>query len=229
MSWDVYLKPGRVFLHTKLWVPRDANGTGVVFSHGWGGAHVFDDLHQRLAGWGFTVASVEHRGYGQSTGHPRLSAWPKDMAAVAEWLRARGLRVWTMGLSTGGTIALVTAAKRKEIAGAVALSPFASLARILEDHPPCREILEARFGTLRPLDYRTADALRWGPKIRPRPAVVVHATGDEIVAFAHAEAIRERARGGIDLWRIEGGDHRLQTVERAPLFERIREFLLKVG
>lgn len=66
-----------------------------------------------------------------------------------------------MGLSTGGTMPLVTAAKRPDIVGAVALSPFASLKRILEDYPPCREILEARFGTLRPKDYRTADALKW--------------------------------------------------------------------
>ncbi len=124
-------------------------------------------------------------------------------------------------------MALVTAAKRKEIVGAVALSPFANLARILEDYPPCREILEARFGKLQPLDYRTTDTLRWAQKIRPRPAVVAHATADEIVPFAHAETIRDQAPGVIDLWRIEGGDHRLQTTDRAPLFERIGEFLLK--
>ncbi len=76
MSWDIYLKNGRVFLHTTRWVPKEANGIGVVFSHGWGGAHVFDDLHQRLAGWGFTVASLEQRGYRESTGKARWASPP---------------------------------------------------------------------------------------------------------------------------------------------------------
>jgi hypothetical protein len=78
MSWDIYLKNGRGFLHTTLWVPKEANGIGVVFSHGWGGAHVFGDLHQRLAGWGFTVASLEQRGYWEATGKGRLVVSLKD-------------------------------------------------------------------------------------------------------------------------------------------------------
>ncbi len=220
---DVYLQSGRAFLAVKLFLPARRNGVGVVYSHGWGGAHLFDDLHGFLADSGVTVASIEQRGYGQSMGKAVLAKWPVDMAVVGAWLQAQDLRVWAMGLSTGGTMALVAAGKRDWIAGAIALSPFATLKLIRRDYPPCRKILADRFGTFRPVDFKTADALAWTGKIAPRPALVIHARGDEIVPFAHAEMIRDQ--GGATLWEIPGGDHRLQSIDRPALFERIRQTL----
>jgi pimeloyl-ACP methyl ester carboxylesterase len=222
---DIYLRNGRIFLAVKLFLPERANGVGVVYSHGWSGAHLFDDLHAFLAKSGVTVASVEQRGYGESTGKAVLAKWPEDMAAVGEWLRVRDLRLWTMGLSTGGTMALVTAAKYDWIAGAIALSPFANLKLIRHDYPPCRKILADRFGTFRPVDFETADALAWTAKIAPRPALVVHARNDEIVPLSHAEMLRDKA--GATLWDVPGGDHRLQTVDRLGLFTRIKQTLLR--
>jgi fermentation-respiration switch protein FrsA (DUF1100 family) len=220
---NVYLRNGPTFLAVRLFLPVRANGLGVVFSHGWGGAHLLDDLHAFLARSGATVASMEQRGYGQSTGKAVLAKWPDDMAVVGEWLRAQDLRVWTMGLSTGGTMALVTAGKNAWIAGAIALSPFATLKLIRRDYPPGKKILADRFGAFRAVDFETADALAWTPKIAPRQALVVHARNDEIVPFAHAEMIRDQ--GGATLWEIPGGDHRLQTIDRPALFERIRQAL----
>ncbi len=222
---EVYLRSGRVFLAVRLFLPTRPNGVGVVFSHGWGGAHVFDDLHEFLAGSGVTVASMEQRGYGRSPGKAVLAKWPEDMAAVGEWLRARNLRVWAMGLSTGGTMALVAAGKFPGIVGAIALSPFATLRLIRRDYPPGKKVLADRFGPFRPLDYETADALHWTAKIAPRTAVVAHARGDEIVPFTHAEMIRDR--GGAVLWELSGGDHRLQTIDRPALFERIKRALTR--
>ncbi len=43
--FDVYPRNGRVFLAVKLVLPERSNGVGVVFSHGRGGAHLFDDPH----------------------------------------------------------------------------------------------------------------------------------------------------------------------------------------
>lgn len=220
---DVYLRNGRTFLAVRLFLPARGSGLGVVYSHGWGGAHLFDDLHGFLADSGIAVASLEQRGYGHSTGKAALAKWPEDMAVVGAWLQARGLRVWAMGLSTGGTMALVAAGKHAWIDGAIALSPFATLRLIRRDHPPCRKILADRFGTFRPVDFATADAPAWTAKIAPRPALVIHARNDEIVPFGHAEMIRDQ--GGATLWEIPGGDHRLQTVDRPALFERIRQTL----
>ncbi|HSB81654.1 MAG TPA: alpha/beta hydrolase [Candidatus Methylomirabilis sp.] len=224
---DVYLRNGRAFLAVRLFLPKREKGIGVVYSHGWGGAHLFDDLHQYLADSGITVASLEQRGYGRSPGKAVLAKWPDDMAAVGEWLRARNRRVWSMGLSTGGTMALVTAGKHAWIGGAIALSPFATLKRIRQDYPPGRKVLADRFGAFRPIDYATADALTWTAKIAPRPAIVVHARGDEIVPFAHAEMIRDHA--GATLWAIPRGDHRMQKTDRRALFRRILETLTKAG
>lgn len=51
----------------------------------------------------------------------------------------------------------------------------------------------------------------------------MHARGDEVVPFAHAEVIRDKS--GTTLWEFPGGDHRLQTIDRPPLFERIKEVI----
>ena len=225
----VHLRNGKVFLACRLFVPKRPNGLGVAYSHGWGGSHIFDDLHARLAEWGFTVASIEQRGYGASTGKAQLSAWPDDLGATASWLQARGLRTWVMGLSTGGTMALVTAAQRPDVLGAVAISPFATLKRIQEDYPPCRQILAERFGRFAAADFATADALHWAPRIAPRRAVVIHCAADDIVPFAHARAIRAAAPRTVELWPIAKGDHRLETIKRAPLFARIRSALTRGG
>lgn len=222
---EVYLRNGRSFLAANLFVPPHPAGPGVVFSHGWGGAHLFDDLHLYLANAGVFVASMEQRGYGRSPGTPALARWPEDMAGVGEWLRTRTSRVFAVGLSTGGTMALVAAAKFDWFAGAIALSPFASLAQIRRDYPPCKKVLAARFGPLRPPDYAAANALTWTPRIAPRPAIVAHARRDEVVPFTHAEMIRDH--GGAELWEIAGGDHRLQSIDRPSLFKRIRHTLLK--
>ncbi len=222
---DVYLRNGRSFLATKLFVPAHPAGPGVVFSHGWGGAHHFDDLHRYLSDGGIFVASMDQRGFGRSPGTPSLAKWPEDMAAVGDWLRGRTSRVFAMGLATGGTMALVAAGTFEWFAGAIALSPFASLAQIRRDYPLCKKILAARFGPFRPPDYAAANALVWTPRIAPRPAIVAHARGDEVVPFRHAEMIRDQ--GGATLWEIPEGDHRLQSIDRSSLFKRIRLALLK--
>ncbi len=222
---DVYLRNGRSFLATKLFVPAHPAGPGVVFSHGWGGAHHFDDLHRYLSDGGIFVASMEQRGFGRSPGAPSLAKWPEDMAAVGDWLRGRATRVFAMGLATGGTMALVAAGTYEWFAGAIALSPFASLAQIRRDYPPCKKILAARFGAFRPPDYAAANALVWTPRIAPRPAIVAHARGDEVVPFRHAELLRDQ--GGATLWEVPEGDHRLQSIDRSSLFKRIRLALLK--
>ena len=49
----------------------------------------------------------------------------------------------------------------------------------------------------------------------------MHARGDEVVPFAHAELIRDK--GGATLWEFAGGDHRLQTIDRPALFGRIKQ------
>jgi pimeloyl-ACP methyl ester carboxylesterase len=222
---DVHLRSGNAFLAARLFLPTRPGSVGVVFCHGWSGAHHFEDLHAELAEAGVTVVSFEQRGYGLSTGRARLSAWPADMAAVAEWLRRRDLRVWVMGLSTGGTVALATAAQHPWIAGAIALSPFARLDRIRADYPPARKIFAEHFGELRAADHRAADALAWAPAIAPRPAVVVHTRRDEIVPFAHAELLRDKA--GVTLWELPRGDHRLLKVDRPALFRRIRRLITR--
>ena len=111
-------------------------------------ARPMTNLLALLAGRGYTVLRFEQRGYGASTGKADLSMWPVDMAACAAALTQIVNKVWAMGQSTGGTMALVAATQYNCFAGAVSIAPFCSLTRILEDNANARAILEARFGPL---------------------------------------------------------------------------------
>ena len=86
---DVYLRNGRSFLATNLFVPAHPAGPGVVFSHGWGGAHLFDDLHQYLSDTGIFVAFMDQRGYGSSPGTPSLAS-PTRTRSCRSWAAAAG-------------------------------------------------------------------------------------------------------------------------------------------
>jgi pimeloyl-ACP methyl ester carboxylesterase len=126
---------------------------------------------------GYTVLRFEQRGYGASTGKADLSMWPVDMAACAAALTQIIKNVWAMGQSTGGTMALVSAAQYHCFAGAVAIAPFCSLARIVEDNNNARAILEARFGPLQEKHFRAANALEIVASLT-KPALIVQGTAD---------------------------------------------------
>src|SRR5580765_6308556 len=103
-----------------MWTPAKSRNEGIVFCHGWGGGTPYDDLLSMLADRGYTVLRFEQRGYGSSSGLADLSLWPVDMAACAAAMTGIVNKVWAMGQSTGGTMALVAATQYNSFAGAVA-------------------------------------------------------------------------------------------------------------
>lgn len=218
--WDIHLEHDGNFLFCKFFVPAEPNGLGVVFSHGWGGSHQFGDLQSVLAAGGFHVLSLEHRGYGRSSGASKLSAWPQDMSFLAAYLRARGLKVWVMGLSTGGTMTVTTTARDPNIAGGISLAAFACLDDLFQFRPDARDILHNRFGELDDEDARAANARENVKSIAPRPIYLVHCKGDEHLTYRHSELIAESAAGAAELLLVDGGSHFFAGIDRPALFEQ---------
>jgi pimeloyl-ACP methyl ester carboxylesterase len=220
MPLSIYVKSGDDYLNSVIWIPEKSCGEGIVFCHGWGGGTPYDDLLKILADRGYTVLRFEQRGYGNSTGQGDLSLWPIDMAACAAVLRGVVDKVWAAGQSTGGTMALVAAATEDCFAGALSLAPFCSLPRILEDNVNARSVLEAHFGSLQEKHFRTANALAIVESLK-KPVLIVQGTADESVPFEHGKLLYEKLQSVAQFRPVEGGNHHLTNVDRAPVIADI--------
>jgi pimeloyl-ACP methyl ester carboxylesterase len=211
-----------------LWIPEKSRGEGLVFCHGWGGGTPYDDLLEILAGRGFYALRLEQRGYGESTGAADLSLWPVDMVACAAALGRVVHKVWAAGQSTGGTMALVAAATQQCFAGALSIAPFCSLAQILEDNVNARSVLEGRFGPLQEKHFRAANALEIVGNLK-KPVLIVQGTADESVPYAHGKLLYQRLGSVAQHRTVQGGNHHLTNVDRAPVIADIVTWFDSVG
>lgn len=220
MPMSFFLRSSDALLNCAMWTPAKSRDEAVVFCHGWGGGTPYDDLLRMLSEHGYTVLRFEQRGYGASTGNADLSMWPVDMAACAAALTQIVKKVWAMGQSTGGTMALVAATNYNCFAGAVGIAPFCSLTKILEDNKNARAILEARFGPLQEKHFRAANALEIVENLK-NPALIVQGTADESVPYEHGKLLHQKIPSGAQHRTVEGGNHHLTNVDRAPVLADI--------
>jgi dipeptidyl aminopeptidase/acylaminoacyl peptidase len=133
-------------------------------------------------------------------------------------------RIWAMGQSTGGTMALVAAAHYNCFAGAVAIAPFCSLPRILQDNPNARAILEARFGPLQEKHFRAANALEIVENLK-KPVLIVQGTADGSVPYEHGKLLYQKLQLVAELKTVPEGNHHLTNVERGPIIACIVDWL----
>lgn len=224
MPLSFYIKSGDDYLNSTLWIPERSRGEGLVFCHGWGGGTPYDDLLQLLADRGYYALRFEQRGYSKSTGNGDLSLWPTDMAACAAALKGIVKKVWAAGQSTGGTMSLVAATQHDCFAGAISIAPFCCLPRILEDNANARAVLEGHFGPLQEKHFRTANALEI-IQILKKPVLIVQGTADESVPFTHGKLLYESLGATAKFRPVEGGNHHLSNVDRAPVLADIISWL----
>jgi fermentation-respiration switch protein FrsA (DUF1100 family) len=192
------------------WPPQSVGGDLILFFHGQSGnrykaARMAEPL---AAGGGLLVAS--YRGYGDNPGEPNESGLYADARAFLSLARtlAPKSRVYLFGFSLGAAPALHTAAE-EEVAGVVILGAFTGLEDVAP--PIARAILPDHF------DNRAAIARV------AEPILILHATADEVVPFAQAEALQALARDRVRLLRVEGTGHAVDFNILAPtIWENIR-------
>ena len=119
-------------------VPSAAPRALVVYFHGNGGnLSVWLPILAEIQKQGFSVAAIDYRGYGASTGRPTEQGLYKDVDAALEWSRrlvTAGVPVVYWGRSLGTTMAAYAAAKRRP--GALILeSGFPSARSVLRGSP----------------------------------------------------------------------------------------------
>lgn len=114
----------------------------VVLLHGWGGsAETMATPARQLATLGSLAVSVSMRGFGGSGGTDDCGLrQPDDVAEVARWIGSThprcASRVGLLGISQGGQVALLAAARCPAVSAVAAWSPVTDVAAWRRGGPP---------------------------------------------------------------------------------------------
>lgn len=107
-------------------VYHEGSGTGVVVLHGFTGSpRSLQEYAVRLADAGYTVALPRLTGHcscPEEMEKAQWVDWTKDAEAAFRWVSGRAERVFTTGLSMGGTLALWLAERHQDLAGVITVN-----------------------------------------------------------------------------------------------------------
>jgi uncharacterized protein len=220
---------------------RGARPSVVILASGYGDTQdqmlpITEFLHQA----GFNVATYNSRSRGTSGGeYVTLGVLEQqDLISLVSYLAGRQdvdvHRIGVLGISMGGAIAILAAAKDKRISAVVDDSGFSDAPRVIAAsfehfiHLPAFPFAPV---TVAIADLRAGiDVTRVRPEdvigeISPRPLLVIHENGDMIVPVANSTRNFAAARQPKELWLVEGTGHgNAHTIARSEYEDRVTKF-----
>lgn len=165
-----------------------ARGPAFLFAHG--NAEQIDDWPLSLSGAGALGASllmVEYPGYGRSEGEPSEASIRDAMVAAHDWLGARPevdpARIVAFGRSLGGG-AVCTLVRRRPLAALVLQSTFTGIESFARARWLPGFLVRDRFDNLAAIERFEG------------PVLVIHGTRDDVIPYAHGQALAAAARNG---------------------------------
>jgi len=220
---DVQLRSADNVVLNGWWVPtRDARGAVLILhgnagniSHRIGYLTLFNRLH-------YATLLIDYRGYGKSGGSPSEEGTYRD--AEAAWLHLVETRkvnardIVIVGESLGGAVATWLAAKYPPRALIIA-SAFTSVPDLgAQIYPwlPVRLLARIRYDNLDRIAKIAA------------PVLVAHSRDDEIVPFAHGEALFAAAREPKQFLAMRGGHNDALVFARDEWAAAVAAFLAQV-
>jgi uncharacterized protein len=227
------------------YVPASDADTTALLCHGLGSGRAgWMSLIRRLHQAGVNVLAIDLRAHGASDGAVCTYGLSEqaDVRGAVAWLKAArhdgARRVVGVGASLGGAALLMAAADEPRLDAVAVLGTYATLGGELED--VARRQMLPPFGFLArhlglPLaslhagvdlrDARPADAVA---RLWPRPVLVVHATGDEVIPFDEGRRLYDAAPiGRQSLW-VHGGSHN-GLLEDPDVLDRVTQFVRSAG
>ena len=182
-------------------LPHEPARALVVYFHGNGGN--LSDWLPILAGIhraGFSVAAIDYRGYGLSTGSPSEQGLYRDVDAALEWavpLRPQGVPLVFWGRSLGTTMAAY-AATHTHPQGVILESGFPDLGSVVQSSWPLRFL--SLFSSYR---FPTAQYARQAGC----PVLVMHGDADHVIPVSAGRALYEGLPDPKRFEVIPGADH----------------------
>ena len=181
--------------------PRRADAPTLVLFHGNAGhLGLWAGQTRAMLDAGLGVLIAGYRGYSGNPGSPSEQGLYHDARAALDWLGARGVAgrdIVLWGISLGSGVASQMASERR-VAAVVLETPYTSVADIaasLFPFVPVRWLLLDHFDT----------AARIGAV--QAPLLIVHGDQDDVIPFAHGEAVFAAAREPKRFLHVPGGDH----------------------
>lgn len=197
---DVHLRTADdVQLHA-WWIPAPHPRGVLLFCHGNAGniSHRLESI-KIFYELDLSVLIFDYRGYGRSEGKPSESGTYQDAEAAWRFLVERqGIapeRIILFGRSLGGSIA-AWLGSRHPTGALIIESSFVSIPEIAAHH---YSVFPVRW--LARLSYETGEYLQAAKS----PVLVIHSRSDEIIPFAHGQALYDAAPSPKRLLEIEGG------------------------
>ena len=216
-----------------LHVPERTPAPGIIFCHGFTGTRIeshrlFVHAARELCKRGFVALRFDFRGSGESEGlfqDMTISGEIKDLRTAISWIMKRREilkgKIGVIGLSLGGVIAVLTAARDSRIKAVSLWSTPAELEEIFKGFSNqlgpnlINKLLEQGYldwvsgdrigrGVMEVLKYNIVEEVS---KISPRPLLITHGTRDPLVPLWHAEKIYEGAGEPKEKFFVEGADH----------------------
>lgn len=205
-------------------VPARDERAVLLFCHGNAGniSHRLDSL-RIFHDLGLSVLIFDYRGFGRSTGRPTEQGTQEDARAAWRYLvEERGIpeaRIVLFGRSLGGAVA-TWLAERTRPRALIVESTFRSVPDLAAEiywFLPVRRLAR--------LQYPVETLL---PSVEA-PVLIVHSRDDEIIPFAHGEALHAAARPPKQLLELEG-DHNTGFLQsRSRYAEGLDAFLRSAG
>ena len=173
-------------------------------------------LYGRWIAAGYGIVAPAARGYPRSSGAAQGEAMLTDALAIRDWIGKTypDHAVFVFGQSLGTAPAVHVAAYR-EVAGAILVSPFASmLALVAERMPwiPARLLLASPFRSDRVIALVKA------------PILIFHGDRDTLIPIKHGRALAALAKAPVTFETIAGAGH-ADGLFSTPMIEQTASFL----
>lgn len=196
------------------YIPNSNARFTILYSHG--NAEDLGHLDPVLPWYvreGFGVLAYDYSGYGRSTGHPSEQGTYRDIERAYRFLtEEQGVapgRILVLGKSVGSGPA-TELARRKPVGGLILESAFTSVYRVAT---PVRFLPGDRYENLSKLGEVDC------------PVLVIHGKQDEVIPFAHGEALYRAAEPPKRRLWVERGHHNDLMFAAGPDYWRaLREF-----
>ncbi len=186
-------------------------------------------LARLCASRGMPVFHFNFRGAGESEGDFDLLGWTRDLTAFLDYWEKRGAErgfsLW--GFSAGAAVSAYVASIDARVQKLLLAACPASFRELFPPEGLDQLILRFRKTGIIHNTAFPSDPEQWLENIyavepleciaflTPRPLLLVHGTGDELIPFSHAFRLYRRAGQGRQLIILPGAPHQLRREKKA--------------
>lgn len=196
----------------------------LVFGHGYKGNrfedHVsFFSMAEDLIQEDYRIIMFDFRYAGESGGDMSTVGAKEqlDMLGAIDWVSDHyDDPIGLLGISMGGSTALLAASQADNVVGVVADSPFSDLEDYLKvnlpvwsDLPdfPFTPLILTIMPLITDLDPKEASPISVLDDIAPRPVLFIHNEGDTSIPYSESELMVEKHPDVFELWLTDGEGH----------------------